>query len=54
MALAVVVVAVAVAVQTKGTRHNGVARRHKASGGKPPGNLHTFAGANSDRDHKRR
>ena len=53
-AVVVVVAAAAVVAVAMGTRHSGVARRHKASGGKPARNLHTFAGANSYRDRRRR
>ena len=48
----VAAVAVAVAVDLVETRHNGVSKRHRANGGKPPDNVHTSAGASTGRDRR--
>jgi len=48
----VVVADVVLVVDLVGTRRNGVARRHRANGGKHPDNLHMFAMASSDHDRR--
>lgn len=49
---AVVVAVVVAAVDLVETRRNGVAKRHRANGGKRPDNLHMFAGASIGRDRR--
>jgi len=50
----VVAAAAVAAVDLVEIRRNGVARRHRANGGKHPDNPNMFVGANSDRDRRLR